>query len=198
MTWQDDIRDTADALTDSYIHRAVTHTWDHNRKKKTRYWQTVQPGLLAQLYDAVHPTTTPADGCGNANKPGSRPPLALEALSVYDAITTAVRDRCLELGVALQPTVESNLRRLAGKAMSFDDTTGRHLLADLRRWQRHCLVMTGWHHVRRLRGVTCPTCREPDRIRVNLTTRTAMCPSCGTAWDEGDMHALADHALTCR
>jgi hypothetical protein len=197
MTWQDDIRDTADALTDSYIHRAATWDWDHNRKKKIRYWQTVQPGLLAQLYNAVHPTTTPGDGTGGGGKPSSRPPLALEALSVYDEITTAIRSHCRNLGLELQPTAESNLRRLAGKAMSFDETDGKHLLADLRRWQRWCLVMTGWEHVRALRHVTCPDCRERDTIRLNLTTETAGCRNCAAAWSarEGTLHTLA-HTVT--
>lgn len=197
MTWQDDLRDTADALTDSYLHRETVHVWDHHRHRRTRHWQTRQPGLLAQLHHAAHhPLNCADDGSTSSGKPGSRPPLAVEALSVHDEITGDIRRRCTALGLVLRPTVESNLRQLCAKAVSFDEPAGRALLADLRRWRRWCLVMTGWEHVRRLRNVTCPECHAAGTLRVNLTTATAGCTGCGAAWarDDGNLHTLARHA----
>jgi hypothetical protein len=198
MTWQDDIRDNADALTDSYLHREPIHYWDHSRHRRIRHHITRQPGLLAQLHNAVTPTTTPADGQPGGGKPGSRPPLAIEALSTHDEITAAVRTWCTSIGLEIRPRVESNLRQLAAKAMSFDEPTAHLLISDLRRWRRWCLVMTGWEHVRRLRGVTCPhaDCQTPDSIRVNLTTVTALCRACGQVWSEEDhtIGLLAQHA----
>lgn len=198
MTWHDDIRDTADALTEPTIHREPIRDWDHNRNPRRRYHQTIQPGLLTQLYQSVLPTwSTPDDTPTSSSKPGSRPPLALEALSTHHEISWHVKTWCTTLGLPVNPTAESNIRRLAGKAMSFDEPAGRTLLADLRRWRRWCLVMTGWEKITTIRAVPCPliTCRQPGTLRVNLTTASALCRACGATWshDDHSLNGLIDY-----
>lgn len=201
MTWHDDIRDTADALTDSALHRQPIRDWDHNRNPRIRYHETRQPGLLTQLAHAIHPTNSLTDNPTSAGKPGSRPPLALEALSTHHEITWHAKLWCTTLGLPVTASVESNIRRLASKAMSFDEPAGRTLLADLRRWRRWCLVMTGWEKVTDLRGVTCPliTCRQPGTLRINLTTASALCRACGSTWSQDDhtLNGLIDYVEKC-
>lgn len=196
--WQDDIRDTADALTEPSIHREPIHEWDRHRHRRTRHHKTIQPGLLTQLYQAVTPTTATAGSeTTSAGKPKSRPPLAIEALSVHDEISTNVRRWCASLGLPPRTTPESNIRALTAKAMSFDEDTALVLLTELRRWHRWCLVMTGWQHIRRLRNTTCPKpgCGKTDTLRINLTTTTALCRNCGGHWSEedGTLTALITH-----
>lgn len=185
--WQDDIRDTADALTEPSIHREPIRYWDRNRNPRERFYQTVQPGLLTQLYQSVLPSWSASDAPVSGGHPGSRPPLAIEALSTYQEIAGLVDAWCATLGLHARGGAESRIRHLAGKAMSFDEVAGRTLLADLRRWRRWCLVMTGWEKVVALRQVPCPEsgCGQPG-LRVNLTVGSAFCRSCGAAWARDD------------
>lgn len=197
--WQDDIRDTADALTEPSIHREPVPYWDHNKHRRFRHYQTVQPGLLAQLHQAVHPScSTAASEAPGGGKPGSRPPLAVEALSAHAEIVDHIRTWCAGYGLQLRPTGESNLRQLSAKAMSFDEPTARTLLTDLRRWRRWCLVMTGWEKVVALRSVACPECAAAGTVRVNLTTTSALCRACVATWsdDDGNLGVLIRHVAT--
>lgn len=197
--WHDDLRDTADALTEPSIHRAPIPYWDKNKHRQIRHHQTVQPGLLTQLYQAVIPAASaPVDDApGAAGHPESRPPLAIEALSAHAEIAGHIRAWCADYGLTLRPTGESNLRQLTAKAMSFDEPTARTLLADLRRWRRWCLVMTGWEKVTDLRGASCPECSTVGSVRVNLTTSSALCRACPATWshEDGNLGALARHVV---
>lgn len=196
--WQDDIRDTADALTEPSIHREPIPEWDRHRNRRVRHHhKTVQPGLLAQLYQSVVPSSSSSADPPAGGVPGSRPPLAVEALSAHEQITTDVYRWCASLGLECRPRVESNIRQLAAKAMSFDEGTGKVLLTELARWRRWCLVLTGWEHVRVVRGVPCPRvgCGQPGTLRINLTTVSAMCRHCGAVWgeDDGGIGVLAQY-----
>lgn len=186
--WQDDLRDTADALTEPSIHREPVFEWVKRNRRKVRDHKTVQPGLLAQLYRSVIPSNSLSDDAGGGGKPRSRPPLAVEALSAHTQISVDVRRWCTSLGLPPRDTVESDIRQLAGKAMSFDEGTARALLAELHRWRRWCLVLTGWEQVRVIRDVVCPRdgCGQAGTLRVNLTTVSAMCRHCGGVWGEDD------------
>lgn len=194
MTLHDRILDVADALTEPHIHTEPIPYWDNNRNRKIRRHATVQPGLLAQLYESVMPASSSADGPAGC-VPGSRPPLAMEALSCHDQITTAVERWCRSLGITPRASVESNVRALVGSAM--DDDAARALLAEMRQWQRWCAVLTGWESVYRPAGVPCPVldCWKSNTLRINLTAKTAMCQACKATWSEedGSVFVLADH-----
>ncbi len=195
-----DIRDTADALTEPAVTRTPLYAWDaHRHKTLAGHHQIVLPGLLAQLHQSVYPSaSSAADGGYAGGKPGSRPPLALEALTTHRRIIIGTIEWCLSVGLTIRPNPESNLRQLAAKAQSFDDHTAAKLLTDLRRWHRWCLVMTGWEHLRAIREVPCPDCNTPGRLRLNLTNGTAICHHCGTGWDGPAIHTLAAHCANHR
>lgn len=199
MNILDQITDTADGLTEPHINTEPIPYWDHNRHRKIRHHKTIQPGLLAQLYQAVNPIWSTTDEPGGS-MPASRPPLDAEALSRHQQITTAVRAWCTQLGLEWRPTAESNIRALVGAAGRLDDTQQRRLLADLRRWRSWCRVYLGLEHVRQITAVPCPLtdCQQRGTLRINLTTETGMCTACGAAWNPDTIGLLAHHITTSR
>jgi hypothetical protein len=190
-----DIRDTADRLTEPYVHSEPIVHWDTNRNRKIKRHRTLQPGLLAQLYQAVVFVASGDSVAGGL--PGSRPPLAVEALSRHDTISMAALRWCTSLGLATRVSAESNIRALVGAAGGLDSDTARVLLAEMRQWLRWCLVMTGWESVYRPAGVPCiiVDCGQVNTLRINLTTRTAMCQACESTWtdEDGALGVLAEY-----
>jgi len=199
MTMLDAIRDLADQLTEPHMHREPYTLWV-NRNRKTLHHVTVQPGLLAQLYQSVIPASSSGDAPAGG-VPGSRPPLALEALSRHDEIAMLVMGWCEELRLPLRVSVESNVRALVGAAPTLDNEGQRDLLAALRRWRHWCAVLTDWEHLYQPRGIPCIAitdgvqCEQSNTLRINLTAKTAMCKACGATWsdDDGSISVLADY-----
>jgi hypothetical protein len=200
----DDIREAADALTEPHLHRAEIREWTTSRNKRVRFHVTTQPGLLTQLYQSINPAGSTGGEPGARGIPASRPPLAVEALSTHDEISMRTLMWCRELRIPPRNSPESNIRALVGAAGTLDDDDLHRLRADLRQWQRWCLVQTGWEKVTMLRGTPCPIleCGRVGTLRVNLTTKTAMCRGCGSSWseDDGSIGVLAAHveATTAR
>jgi hypothetical protein len=187
MTLHDAIRDLADELCDPHQHAEVIPFWDNNRNRKFRRHITIQPGLIQQLYQSVMPASSSAEPHAGGI-PGSRPPLAVEALSRHDEIAMAVLGWCREYRLPTLVSVESNIRRLAAASQRFDDDDARGLLADLRQWRRWCAVLTGWESLYRPARVPCPVvdCGRTNTLRINLTAKTAMCHACAATWSEDD------------
>jgi hypothetical protein len=187
VSLHDTIRDLADELTEPHMHSEPVPFWDNNRNRKFRRHITVQPGLIAQLYQSVMPASSSFEPHAGG-VPGSRPPLAVEALSRHDEIAMAVLRWCTSLNLRTQVSVESNVRRLAARAQSFDDADARVLLSEMRQWRRWCAVLTGWESLYRPARVPCPVvdCGRTNTLRINLTAKTAMCQACGTTWSEDD------------
>jgi hypothetical protein len=187
VTVHDTIRDLADELCDPHQHAEVIPYWDNNRNRKFRRHITVQPGLIAQLYQSVIPASSSSEPHAGG-MPGSRPPLAVEALSRHDEIAMAVLRWCTSLHLTTRVSVESNVRQLAATAQRFDDDDARLLLSEMRQWRGWCVVLTGWEKIYRPDRVACMVdgCGYVNTLRVNLTAKTAMCRACGSTWSETD------------
>lgn len=196
MSVHDTIRDLADELCDPHQHAEVIPFWDNNRNRKFRRHITVQPGLLAQLYQSVMPASSSSEPHAGGI-PGSRPPLAVEALSRHDEIAMAVLRWCTSLRLTTRVSVESNVRQLAAAAQQFDEADARVLLSEMRQWRRWCAVLTGWENLYRPARVPCPVvdCGRTNTLRVNLTAKTAMCHACAATWseDDGTITVLANY-----
>lgn len=196
MTLLDDIRDVADDLTEPHIHSEPVRTWDGNRNAKIRHYRTVQPGLITQLHQSVIPTVSSREAFA-ASVPGSRPPLAVEALSRHDEIAMAVLHWHRQLGMVPRVGVESNIRALVGAVPKLDDDDQRELLRQMRRWRGWCAVLTYWENLYQPKGVPCPVvgCEQVSTLRINLTMKTAMCKACGSTWVEpdGSLQVLGEH-----
>lgn len=198
MTLLHQIADTADALTEPHFHAEQVPYWDHNRNKKFRRHQVFLPGLLAQVHQAVIPTSSSADAPAGG-VPGSRPPLAVEALSIHDEISMAVLRWCTSLDLQPRVSAESNIRGLVGAAARLDEDTAGALLTELRQWRRWCSVYLGWERLYRPAGVPCPIvdCGQVNTLRINLTTSTAVCRACLATWtqdgEDGSLQVLANY-----
>ena len=185
----------AEALCDAGLHVERVRYWDNNRNEKYREWRTTQPGLLRQLHDgAVDPVRAPSD-TGPRPTPGSRPPLALEALSTHAAICTHVGHWCFSLNLALRDTVEANIRALVGAAPNLDDDDLTALTVEVRTWHRWASVATGWTAPLFAPHVPCPACQVVGQLRVNLTAQAAHCRACQATWasDDGSLYRLGEY-----
>ncbi|MCG5460834.1 hypothetical protein MED01_004260 [Micromonospora sp. MED01] len=182
----------AEQLCDPHHHVERVRYWDKNRNEKHREWRTTQPGLLQQLHDAaVEPVQATAD-TGPRPTPGSRPPLALEALSTHAAICTHVHHWCWSLNLNPRNTVEGNLRALIGATGQLDDDDLTLLAVELRTWHRWASVATGWTAPLFAPHVPCPACHTTGQLRVNLTAQAAHCRACQATWasDDGSIYHL--------
>lgn len=197
-----DIADLASELADPRPVVTRTPFWDDNRNRKFRVHTVTLPGLLGQLYESVVPSGSAGEG-GARTHPGSRPPLALEALSRHTEITLAVATWCWKLRITQRDTVEGNLRALVGASMHREEA--EDLLRDMRRWRSWAATMTGWETITRLDGVPCPVveCGKTGSLRLNLTAKTAYCANpdrdqdglrvCGAHWDDTSIGVLAEY-----
>lgn len=182
-----DIAESADALTDSYLHVQEYEVWDHNRHRKVRHHRTRQPGLLAQLRQMIE-VVGQGEGSGRTKPEGSPAPLNLEAASLLMVVTLAAFRWCNRLDVDQRDTVEDNIRALVGAAGSTTSDLQADLLADMKGWKRRCSILTGWTTPAFRPRAGCPYCQRPTLV-VNLDARTAFCANeeCGAGWrDEAD------------
>jgi hypothetical protein len=199
VTILEHITNLADELTEPHIHTEPVLYWDDNRNRKTRHHRTIRPGLLAELYQSVIPASCGPDA-PTGGVPGSRPPLAVEALSRHDEISMAVLRWCTSLNLTSRAGAESNVRALVGAAANLDRDTATALLSEMRQWRRWCAVLTGWENLYQPAGVPCPVvdCGKSNTLRINLTAQTAMCRACAATWsgDDGTITVLASYIRT--
>lgn len=200
MTVQIEIADLASELADPHQHREPRgHTWSATRNKiQLPDHITTQPGLIAQLYDAVvnalvQEKATGGGGTSSGYAPVSTPPLQFEALASYLAIVEAAAAWLGELGVRQRATVEENIRALAGA--TYTGEQGIRLRNDLRRWRNQAAVMTGWQQPLYRPRAECPLtdCGKRDVLRVNLVAKTAVCLACDAYWDPATIGVLGRH-----
>ena len=184
----------AEQLCDPRHHVERIPYWDTNRNRKFREWRTTQPGLLRQLHDGAIDPVRVAEG-GRRPHPGSRPPLALEALSTHTAITAYAARWCWSLKLDLRDTTEDNIRALVGHAPHLDDDALTLLAGEMRQWYRWAAVATGWVAPLYAPHVPCPACQVKGKLRVNLTAQAAHCRACQATWasDDGSLYKLSDY-----
>jgi hypothetical protein len=189
------IADLAAELCDGRQHIERIPFWDANRNRKVREWRTVQPGLLTQLHRAAVEPVRGQTEPGSRPLPGSRPPLALEALSTYRVITTATIRWCWSLRLDLRDSVEGNIRSLVGAAATLDPDTALLLLAEMRQWRRWAAVATGWQTPAFAPRAPCPNCATIGKLRINLSAQAAHCRACQATWagDDGSLYELAGY-----
>lgn len=183
------LADLAEELCDARQH--VERVWDrdvHRNRRMRRAYVTTQPGLLAQLAEAVtEATALPEDGGGHS-VPGSRPPGAWEAMARHSAITVAAARWCWSLRIKQRDSVEGNIRALVGQASQLDSDTLGALVSEARGWRHAAAVMTGWASPSFTPQVACPVagCERTNTIRVNLDRSMALCSACESRWSDDD------------
>lgn len=184
MTDLNTIAALAEELADPRRHTEPIYEWTPGRNRKlTRVIATTQPGLIAQLRDAVQPGST---GDGGRSAPASRPPLQLEALDRLIAIERAAVGWGRFLRQPARDDLESTIRALVGAAGRADDTQRHALASDMRRWRGWAAVMTGWASPPLTPYVPCPNCGAIATLRILPERRSGLCSSCDHVWDDSD------------
>lgn len=203
-----DIADAADALTDPRRHIEPIYDADqHRNKRMRRVYATTVPGLIQQLREAAEPGTT-GDTTGVRSIPDSRPPLALNAVSLLAAIEYGAARRCLAMGAAPRDTVESTIRMFVGESGQWDSDTQRSLAGELRSWRVQAEVITQWRADPVELLAPCPAevepgwiCNARGTLLADPDTGTARCVACGAKWSPDDAAAkggLFDQVKTYR
>lgn len=195
-----DIADAADALTDPYQLRSPRHYWDEQRHKKPLDDHVVtMPGLIQQLREMTEPGSG-EEGPGVRAIPDSRPPLAIDAVSLLAAIEYGAAKRCLDLRVAVRDSAESNIRALVGHARQMDHDPLRVVLAELRSWRTQAEVICRWRTGAVELIAPCPALLDDGRVcgargslLANPDTHAARCVTCGTEWAPDQFELLAGH-----
>jgi hypothetical protein len=200
----DQIAEAAEALTDPRTNREPRWTWDANRHRKPLADHvTTLPGLIQQLRDLTEPGAT-TDTTGARTIPDSRPPVALDAVSLLASIEFGVAKRCLDLGLAKRDSVESTIRLLVGHASSVDSETQRDLAAELRSWRSQAEVICRWRTGAVELVAPCPariggaTCGARGSLLANPETHAAWCTACGTSWEPDESEELFRHVKAYR
>lgn len=175
----------AEELADARQHREPIYEWTPARNRKlARVILITQPGLLAQLRDAVQPAS--GTGEGGRSVPASRPPLQLEALDRLIAIENGASGWLQLLQEPPRPYLEAVIRGLVGAAGRADDDMRHALAADMRRWRGWAAVMTGWASPPLSPYVPCPNCDAIATLRILPERRSALCSGCDHVWDDTD------------
>jgi hypothetical protein len=186
----------AEELCDPHVHVERVPYWDASRNKKHREHRTIQPGLLAQLYEAAVEPVKTLQEAGTRDKPKSRAPLAIEAFSRYSEITTAALRWVISIRLAPRNSVESNIRGLVGLAPRFDLDTTEALLQEMRTWRRWAALLTGWQSQVFQPRINCPVCSTPSSIFVNSAEQLAYCGECQHSWEGDDLTSMAERVRT--
>lgn len=197
-----DIAETADALTDSYLHVQPYEVWDKNRHLKVMKHETRQPGLLQQAREMMD-VGGQGDAGGRSHPEGSPAPLNLEAASLVLVVTLAAFRWCNRLDVEQRDTAEANIRALVGAVASATSDLQAALLADMRGWRRRCSIIAGWTTPALRLFAPCPYCARRNVLVINLEAATAYCVNeeCGAAWKAeadvengwGSIYDLGEH-----
>jgi len=183
-----EMAELAEELCNPHQHLERIHDWTPGRKRKlTRVYATVQPGLIAQLREAVS-TAMVLDEQGRRTVPASKPPLLLEALNRHLTIATSTNRWIWDLQLVNRDTVEANIHGLVGAAPTLDPPLRFELLADLHRWRTWAAVLTGWAIPPLQPHVACPNpdCATMSSLRIDPERKTGFCATCGHMWDDRD------------
>jgi hypothetical protein len=195
------IREAAEALTDPRTNREPRWTWVNRNRKALPDHVTTLPGLIQQLRELTEPGAT-TDTAGARAIPDSRPPVALDAVSLLASIEFGVARRCLEFGLDRRDTVESSLRAIVGRASTCNSATQFVLAAELRSWRNQAEVICRWRTGAVELVAPCParigdgafaTCGARGSLLANPDTHAAWCTACGTSWEPDDAEDLFRH-----
>lgn len=184
-----EIADLAEQLCDPRQHTERIWGWTKQRNRKViKLHTTIQPGLVAQLRDAVHSPAAIGDEQPRHSRTAlSRPPLQLEALARLIDITLDTNEWIHALRLPHRGHIEPNIHALVGAAPSLGSDNQHALLHDLRRWRGWAAVMSGWALPPYQPHVPCPNpeCGKHG-LRIIVERQTATCSECKHIWDDTD------------
>jgi hypothetical protein len=175
------------------------------------------PGLIQQLREMAVPGSA-EEGPGAKSAPDSKPPVALEAVSLLASIEHGTRKRLLDLQdefagtdaktrrkVEVRPAAEDNVRAYVAAAAMLDSGRQSQMLAELRSWRRQAEVVCRWQAGAVELVAPCPApildprtgterpCGARGSLLANPDTEAARCITCGAEWSPEESGQLFAH-----
>ena len=133
------------------------------------------PGLLHQLEDIERRTLASVEKSeGKAGKPGSKPPMPLDAVDLAQKIKRGAQDWCHVLGNDHPVDGYESLRKLPDLAAQAADDTLHDLCSDVGRWRSTARTVLGYQTP----AVAFPSARCPYCAQANIKAR----PDAVRAW----------------
>lgn len=65
--------------------------------------------------------------------------------------------------------------------------------ADVRSWWRQARIIAGWDSPTYRPFASCPVCSKRSKLRINLSSHTAVCVECRTVWGPDTIGLLGEH-----
>jgi hypothetical protein len=192
------------------------------RHKIVRDDESVEWTTIASLWDQLVQSVAVGSELHSKAKPGSRPPVATEALSLRLEIEGTISDALMAWKVGREHAVPKDLRHLAGAVARLGDEAHTAAWTEkLEAWAGQIRLTIGERQPsRRLRGVGCVECgyrkirsiegEGPEQRTILLDVlmqeyasdgdlRAIVCQHCQfTYWRGDDLHRLADGQATLR
>jgi hypothetical protein len=144
------------------------------------------PGLLHQLEQVEGRVLATVERTeGKAGKPGSRPPMSLDAVDLAQKIKRGAQDWCHTLGSEFLVDGYESLRRLPDLAVIASDDVVHDLCSDVGRWRSTARTVLGYqtpavHYA----DAVCPWCSQHNVYARPAEVR-AWCRTEGCLTDEG-------------
>ena len=144
------------------------------------------PGLLYQLEQVEGRVLATVERTeGKAGKPGSKPPMSLDAVDLACKIKRGAQDWAFQLGADHMLDGYASLRRLPDLAVIADEDTLHDLCSDIGRWRSTARTVLGYQTP----AVAFPSARCPWCGQANIKARPeavrAWCATDGCEDDEG-------------
>jgi hypothetical protein len=136
------------------------------------------PGLLHQLEEVEGRTLASVERSeGKAGKPGSKPPMPLDAVDLAMKIKRGAQDWCHTLGAEHLVDGYASLRRLPDLCATASDDTMHDLCSDVGRWRSTARTVLGYQTPAvAFPSASCPYCHQsnikarPDAVRAWCAT----------------------------
>jgi hypothetical protein len=144
------------------------------------------PGLLHQLEDIDRRVLATVEKSeGKAGKPGSKPPMPLDAVDLAQKIKRGAQDWCHMLGAQHPVDGYESLRKLPDLAAQAPTDTLHDLLSDVGRWRSTARTVLGYQQPAvAFPSATCPYCHQAN-IKARTDAVRAWCATDGCEDDDG-------------
>jgi hypothetical protein len=118
------------------------------------------PGLLHQLEDIDRRVLATVEKSeGKAGKPGSKPPMPLDAVDLAQKIKRGAQDWCHDLGAEFMKDGYDSLRRLPDLCATASDDTMHDLVSAVGGWHSNARTVLGYQQpAQEYKQAVCPFC----------------------------------------
>lgn len=186
-----ELSEAIDTLTREHTTTEHVPYWDPQRHRKYREHLVTHPPLLRALLGAIVPSMT-GDEPGGRQVPGSRPPLRIEAIDLYERIKAGATD-LVPPGEATHTSLTERIRSLSTRAAHLEAHRLSEAVAAVQGWVTQAEVITGARKPLFRPDAPCPVCDRRHGLRVDVDNKRGYCKWCASDWTEETIGVLGAH-----